>query len=152
MTEKGSAEQNSLWYFHPSKITTWKALSDKVIKSRTVNSFNNCIDEYWDENCTNMCLLWTCVAIITICAFFTCVVGDHFCWKLGRRLVLLLLPLLLLLRHTLLLLIICTTYYVRGHLLKAIFRFLILWRWNLVRRVHQNTVYTWMVRSFDILN
>ena len=38
-------------HFYPIKITTtWNALPNEVVPSRTVNSFKNSLDNYWAEN------------------------------------------------------------------------------------------------------
>ena len=40
-----------VFYFHPIKITTtWNALRNEVVTSRTVNSFKNSLDKHWAEN------------------------------------------------------------------------------------------------------
>ena len=46
-------------HFYPIKITTtWNALPNKVVTSRTVNSFKNSLDKYWAENPPNVRVNW----------------------------------------------------------------------------------------------
>ena len=38
-------------HFYQVKITTtWNAMPNEVVRSRTVNSFKNCMDKNWAEN------------------------------------------------------------------------------------------------------
>ena len=42
-------------HFYPIKITsTWNALPNEVLTSRTVNSFKNILDKHWAENPSNV--------------------------------------------------------------------------------------------------
>ena len=42
-------------HFYPIKITTtWNALPNEVVTSRTVNSFKNSLDKHWAENLPNV--------------------------------------------------------------------------------------------------
>ena len=46
-------------YFYSMKITTtWNALSNEVVSTRTVNSFNNSMDKHLAENSTNAQVNW----------------------------------------------------------------------------------------------
>ena len=46
-------------HFYPIKITTtWNALPNEVVTSRTVNSFKNSLDKRWAENPPNVRVNW----------------------------------------------------------------------------------------------
>ena len=46
-------------HFYPIKITTtWNALPNEVVSSRTVNSFKNSNDTHWVENLPNVQVNW----------------------------------------------------------------------------------------------
>ena len=46
-------------HFYPIKITTtWNALPNEVVSSRTVNSFKNSLDKHWVENPPNVRVNW----------------------------------------------------------------------------------------------
>ena len=45
--------------FYPIKITTtWNAIPNEVVSSRTVNSFKNSLDKHWAENPPNVRVNW----------------------------------------------------------------------------------------------
>ena len=46
-------------HFYPIKITTtWNALQNEVVTSRTVNSFKNSLDKHFEENHPNVRVNW----------------------------------------------------------------------------------------------
>ena len=46
-------------HFYPIKIkTSWNALPNEVVTSRTVNSFKNSLDKHWAENPPNVRVNW----------------------------------------------------------------------------------------------
>ena len=64
-------------HFYPIKITTtWNALPNQVVTSRTVNSFKNSLDKRWAENPPNVRVNWqqsSMPCIIQVCT----VIGQH---------------------------------------------------------------------------
>ena len=76
-------------HFYPIKITTtWNALPNEVVSSRTVNSFKNSWDKHFAENPPNVRVYW--LQSSTQCAIQMCTNKQ---WKWTQRF----LPLLLLL-------------------------------------------------------
>ena len=86
-------------HFYLIKITTtWNALPNEVVTSRTVNSFiKNSLDKHWAENPQNVRV--NCQQSSMPCTIQVCTNSRRpaFCWKQTQRSVLLLCLLLLLL-------------------------------------------------------
>ena len=79
-------------HFYPIIITTtWNALPNEVVFSRTVNSFKNSVDKHWAENPPNVRVNWEQSSIL--CTIHVCTNSRRgpFCWKWTQRSVLLLL-------------------------------------------------------------
>ena len=72
-------------HFYSIKITTtWNALPNEVVSSRTVNSFKNSLDNHWSENPPNVWVNWlqsSMPCTIQVCRN-SC--RPAFCWKSGN--------------------------------------------------------------------
>ena len=85
-------------HFYPIKITTtFNALPNEVVTSRTVNSFKNSLDKHWAENQPNVQVNFLQSSMPCTIQVRTNSRRPVFCWKWTKLSVILLLLLLLLL-------------------------------------------------------
>ena len=70
-------------HFYSIKITTtWKAIPNKVVSSRTMNSFKNHLDKHWAENPPNVRVNCMVAIIDALHNWSVYSRRPAFCWKL----------------------------------------------------------------------